>query len=411
MNNAKPTHVLPAHLEIADGCLRIGGIAVTRLAQRAGSTPFYVYDRAAIDVRVAHVRAHMPQEIKLHYSIKANPMPAVVQHLSSLVDGFDVASAGELKVALDTTMPATQIAFAGPGKTDAELARAIAAGVAVTIESEHQLESAERIGKELGITARVHLRINPEFELKTSGMKMSGGPKQFGVDAERAPQLLQRMSAMNVQFEGIHIFCGSQNLRADAIIEAHNNTFELALRLRESAPCAVRHLNIGGGFGIPYFAGEQPLDIAPIGENLERWLTRMKADMPDTEVILELGRYLVGEAGMYVTRVIDRKVSCGQVFLITDGGMHHHLAASGNLGQVIRKNYPVVVGNKMNAAERETVTITGPLCTPLDILADKVELPPAQIGDLIVVFQSGAYGLSASPQAFLSHPAPQEMLV
>jgi diaminopimelate decarboxylase len=411
MNKAKPIHVLPAHLEVADGCLLAGGVAVTRLAQDAGTTPLYIYDRSAIDVRVRHVREHMPSEIKLHYSIKANPMPALVRHLAGLVDGFDVASAGELKVALDTPMSPVAIGFAGPGKTDSELAQAITAGIAITIESERQLESTERLGIELGLIPRVHLRINPEFELKSSGMKMSGGPKPFGVDAEQVPRLLQRMAGMRVQFEGLHIFCGSQNLRADAIAEAHDRTFELALRMREFAPAPVRHLNIGGGFGIPYFAGEQALDIAPIGENLRQWMARMKSEMPDTQAILELGRYLVGEAGMYVTRVIDRKVSCGQVFLITDGGMHHHLAASGNLGQVIRKNYPVAVANKMNEMPSETVTICGPLCTPLDVLADKVELPRTEVGDLIVVFQSGAYGLSASPQAFLSRPPPQEILV
>ena len=173
----------------------------------------------------------------------------------------------------------------------------------------------------------------------------------------------------------------------------------------------MRLLNVGGGFGIPYFPGDTPLDLAPIAANLARWLTTVQDRLPEAGVILELGRYLVGEAGIYVAEVVDRKVSRGHTFLITDGGLHHHLAASGNFGQVVRKNYPVVVGNRVVGAEREIVTVVGPLCTPLDILADRMELAKAEIGDLIVVFQSGAYGLTASPTAFLGHPACVEVLV
>jgi diaminopimelate decarboxylase len=255
------------------------------------------------------------------------------------------------------------------------------------------------------------VRVNPDFELKLSGMKMGGGAKQFGIDAEEVQQVLKQVRRLGIDFHGFHIFSGSQCLKAEAIVEAQSRTFDLALRLAAHSPVVPRSINIGGGFGIPYFPGEVPLDLAPIGEHLERWILRMNSALPHTEVIVELGRYLVGEAGAYVTRVIERKVSRGRVFLVTDGGMHHHLAASGNLGQVIRKNYPVMVGNKMHAGESELVSVVGPLCTPLDTLADQVQLAPADEGDLIVVFQSGAYGLSASPIAFLSHPWPEEVLV
>ena len=240
---------------------------------------------------------------------------------------------------------------------------------------------------------------------------MGGGPKQFGVDAERVPEMLARIGSLNLDFQGFHIFSGSQNLRADAIKEAQQKTIELALRLAEHAPAPVRVLNIGGGFGIPYFPGERPLDIVAVGANLAQLPGGMKERLPQARVVIELGRYLVGEAGIYVCRVIDRKVSRGHVFLVTDGGLHHHLAASGNFGQVIRKNYPVVVGNRVAGSERETVSVVGPLCTPLDLLADGMEMAKADVGDLIVVFQSGAYGLTASPTAFLSHPAPAEILV
>jgi len=263
----------------------------------------------------------------------------------------------------------------------------------------------------LDLRPRVAIRVNPDFELKSSGMKMGGGPKQFGVDAERVPAMLERLGTLNVDFHGFHIFSGSQNLRADAIQDAHEKTFALAIRLAGHAPCSLRILNIGGGFGVPYFPGEEPLDLAAVGENLKRLLPEVKRQLPDAQIVIELGRYLVAEAGVYVSRIIERKLSRGQVFLVTDGGLHHHLAASGNFGQVIRKNYPVAIGNKVRGEEREVASVVGPLCTPLDVLADQMELAKAQAGDLVVVFQSGAYGLTASPIGFLSHRPALEVLV
>ena len=322
-----------------------------------------------------------------------------------------MASAGELRVALASGMDPAEVSFAGPGKTDAELAEAVAAGIVVNLESEREMERLAAQGNAAGVRPRVAVRVNPDFELKSSGMKMGGGPKQFGVDAERVPEMLGRIGGLNLDFQGFHIFSGSQNLRAEAIMEAQEKTIELALRLAVDAPAPVRLLNIGGGFGIPYFPGEQPLDVAAVGANLARLLEGARGRLPHAKVVIELGRYLVGEAGIYVCRVVDRKLSRGQVFLVTDGGLHHHLAASGNFGQVIRKNYPVVVGNRVRGSERELASVVGPLCTPLDLLAESMDLAKADVGDLIVVLQSGAYGLTASPTAFLSHPAPAEVLV
>jgi diaminopimelate decarboxylase len=396
---------------VVDDELQVGGIALSRLAQRVGQTPFYAYDRARMSARVALLRRHLPQQVHLHYAMKANPMPAVVQHMAGLVDGLDIASGGELSVALDTTMDPERISFAGPGKSDAEIARAVAAGVVLNLESESEMERAAMAGTRLGIRPRAAVRVNPDFELKSSGMKMGGGPKQFGVDAERVPAMLERMRALDLAFEGFHIFTGSQNLKASALQEAHQNTFELAYRLAQHAPAPLNTLNIGGGFGVPYFPGEQPLDLAAVGENLERLMPEAAVRLPGTRIVLELGRYLVAEAGVYVCRVVDRKVSRGQVFLVTDGGLHHHLSASGNFGQVIRKNYPVAIGNRVVGTERELVSVVGPLCTPLDLLADQMELARADVGDLVAVFQSGAYGLTASPAAFLSHPGAVEVLV
>jgi diaminopimelate decarboxylase len=396
----------------ASGCLSVGGVPLDRLAERVGGTPFFAYDRALLTARVAHLRAVLPEAVHLHYAIKANPMPAVVQHLSRLVDGLDVASALELRTALDTPTPPEHVSFAGPGKTEVELAQAVAAGVIIELESETEAERVTAIGERLGVRPRVAVRVNPDFEVKGSGMRMGGGPQQFGVDAKRVPALLKELSVKDVDFLGFHVFAGSQNLRAEIICEAQRKTVDLVLRLAADAPAPVRYLNVGGGFGIPYFPRDEPLDLAAIGANLGGLLDgAIRPNLPEAEVVVELGRYLVGECGVYVTRVVDRKESRGKTFLVVDGGLHHQLAASGNFGQVIRKNYPLAVGNRIDEDATETASVVGCLCTPLDLLGDGLTLPPARIGDLVVVFQAGAYGLTASPTAFLGHPAPAEVLV
>jgi diaminopimelate decarboxylase len=393
-------------------CDSIGGIPLEQLAARVGSTPFFAYDRRLITERMELLRATVPAGIDLSYAVKANPMPAVVHHLRGLVDSFDVASADEMRVALDTTMPADHVSFAGPGKTPAELTQAIAAGVTIEMESETEAERIVMIGERLGIRPRVAVRVNPDFQVKGSGMRLGGGPQQFGVDAECVPALLSKLADADLEFLGFHIFAGSQNLNADILCEAQGKTVQLALRLAEAAPAPLRYLNVGGGFGIPYSDRDQPLDLEMIGTNLEGLLSEaIRPNLPEARIVIELGRYIVGESGFYVTRVVDRKVSRGKTFLVVDGGLHHQLAASGNFGQVIRRNYPVAVGTRTGDGTTETVSVVGCLCTPLDLLGDGVSLPRADIGDLVVVFQAGAYGLTASPTAFLSHPAPVEVLV
>jgi diaminopimelate decarboxylase len=411
MNAPPREHAEMTQFPIVDDCLVVGGVPLTELAQRIGSTPFYAYDRRVLDERVALLREHLPAGVKLHYAIKANPMPAVVSHMASLVDGLDVASGRELRIAMDAGIAPKDISFAGPGKSVEELHQAVASGVLLNVESPREVRVLAHMHQEEHRRARVAVRVNPDFELKSSGMKMGGGPKQFGIDAEQVPQVLDEIGRSELAFEGFHIFTGSQNLRAESICEAQRKSVQLAVELAKAAPSSVRVLNIGGGFGIPYFPGDQPLELAPIGRNLKELLGEFEQAFPGAQLVIELGRYLVGEAGIYVCRVIDRKISRGQVFLVTDGGLHHHLAASGNFGQVVRKNYPVVVGNRVRGSRREVASVVGPLCTPLDVLADRMELAEAQPGDLIVVFQSGAYGLTASPTSFLSHPPPVEVLV
>ena len=391
--------------------LVIGGMELSRLVSRVGKTPFYAYDRQVIIDGVAKLRQQMPSDLKIHYAIKANPMPAVVQLMAGLVDGFDVASAAEMKVALDTTMPAHHISIAGPGKRTDELSQAIAAGITINVESFNELETIARLSEQISITASVAIRVNPAFELKTSGVKMGGGSKPFGIDEEQLPAVLRRIQALPLDFQGLHIYSGSQNLKVSSLIESQQQSIALALRLVEFCPKGIKKLNIGGGYGLPYFAGEMPLNMQQIGDALASDMEKFKAVQPEADLIIELGRYLVGAAGIYVCQVLDKKISRGQIYLVVNGGLHHHLAASGNFGQVIRKNYPVAIGNKMYAEQQETVNVVGCLCTPLDILADKISLPVAEVGDLVVIYQSGAYGLTASPGAFLSQPNAEEVLV
>lgn len=415
-SDSKKERQAPAHAQMTqfkrDGEeLLVGGERLSLLAARVGQTPFYAYDRSLLRGRVADLRSALPSGIKLHFAMKANPMPALVGLMAQLVDGIDVASSGELKVALDAGASPGEISFAGPGKREQELRQAVASRVLVNVESLREVVLLERIAAELALPARVAVRVNPDFELKGSGMKMGGGPKQFGVDVENVPPLLARISAAGLSFEGFHLFAGSQNLRADSICEAQRQSFELAVRLAGDAPDPVRFLNLGGGFGVPYFPGEERLELAPIAANLHALSEKARREMPEASLVIELGRYLVAEAGIYVARVIDRKVSRGEVFLVVDGGLHHHLAASGNFGQVIRKDYPVTIGTRADSGPRERASVVGPLCTPLDLLASRMELAVADVGDLVVVFQSGAYGASASPQGFLSHPHCTEVLV
>jgi diaminopimelate decarboxylase len=402
-----PLHIDLDYFDSDDGVLLINGRPVTELAARA-SGPFYAYDASVLTRRLEELRSVLPSAVKLHYAMKANPMPEVVAFVSRRVDGIDVASSGELEVALKTNVARAEISFAGPGKSMSELKHAIAAGIVVIIESETELDRVVELSDRTGTLPKVAFRVNPDFELKGSGMKMSGGPKPFGIDAEKLGAVLARVAQLPVDFRGLHIFAGSQNLRSDSICDAQNKSLDLSLRLCEEAGVSPSFLNLGGGFGIPMFPGDQRLVLDDIGANLARVVEKLQATFAKCSVVIELGRYIVGEAGVYVCEITDVKESRGHTFLITNGGLHHHLAASGNFGQIIRKNYPVAIANRLNDALSVNASVVGPLCTPLDLLADKLDLPNAEVGDLVAVFQSGAYGYSASPHRFLSHPPPQE---
>ncbi|WP_404333370.1 pyridoxal-dependent decarboxylase, exosortase A system-associated [Sphingomonas sp. MMS12-HWE2-04] len=373
------------------------------------ATPAYVYDFAIVAARIARLRAALPGQVAVHYAIKANPLPALLERIAPLVDGLDVASAGELDKALGV-MAASAVSFAGPGKRDFELEAAIAAGATLNLESEGEAARALAIGERLGVTPRLAVRVNPDFELRGSGMKMGGRASPFGVDVARVPRLVQQICASGADWQGFHIFSGSQSLDTEAIIQTQAATIALAETLAEQAGWMPPRVNLGGGFGIPYFAGDTPIDVEAIGAALGTAIHASFLTLTKVEWAIELGRWLVGEAGVYLARVIDRKESQGETFLVVDGGLNHHLAATGNFGTVVRRNYPVALAHRMQAPAEEVVNIVGPLCTPLDRLADRVALPRAEVGDVVAIFASGAYGASASPSAFLGHPPVHEIL-
>jgi len=407
----KPLGPIPEGFRSKEGVLQVDSQDVRGLVGEAGGTPLFVYSRAMIADRVASLRAALPERVALHYAIKANPFSPLLHVMSELVDGFDVASGGELQKLVELHIAASRISFAGPGKRDAELTAAIAAGVTINLESEGEAERALRLAGEAGIRPRLAIRVNPDFDLKGSGMKMGGGAKPFGVDAERVPVLARRIAKAGAEWRGFHIFAGSQAISADAIIETQAQTLTLAARLTQESGLPLPHLNLGGGFGIPYFPGDTPLNLAAVGAALAARMDDLPVELADTEFCLELGRYLVGEAGVYLTTVIDRKVSHGEVFLVVDGGMHHQLAASGNFGTVVRRNYPVAIATRFDAPVEEEASVVGCLCTPLDRLAEKGGFPRAEPGDIVAVFCAGAYGATASPMQFLGQGPAREVLV
>jgi diaminopimelate decarboxylase len=393
-----------------DFMLLIGGRRADALVAEAGDTPLFVYDLALIDTKIARFRAAFPG-VDLHYAIKANSYGPLLSHVSKQIDGLDIASAGELDLALEAGADAASISFAGPGKRDGDLADAIHEGVTLNAESEGEVERALAIAAKLGRRPLLAVRVNPDFEIKGSGMRMGGGAKPFGVDAARVPALVKRILAAGADWRGFHIFAGSQALDAQALIDAQSATVALAAQLSTSIGATPPLVNLGGGFGIPHFHGEQPLDVESVSVALSCTLAARPAILEATRFAIELGRWLVGEAGVYLTRIVDKKASHGKTFLVTDGGMQHQLAASGNFGQVVRRNYPVAIAGRFGAEAAEEVSIVGCLCTPLDRLADDVMLPAARPGDLVAIFLAGAYGLSASPQAFLAQQAAREMIV
>lgn len=394
--------------------LVVGNTSVSKLADDHG-TPMFVYDRQVLDRKYDSLRAALPKRFNIFYSIKANPCSAVVRHFLGRGCGIEIASAGEFKRALDADCAPDRILFAGPGKSQAELELVLAGGIGeIHMES---LTEAKRIAAICGRTgqrARVAIRINPASEAEGGAMRMGGRPAPFGMDEEILDQVLEAILAEpHLDLCGIHLFTGTQILDASVLIGQYRHGLNLARRVATVIGHPLRTIDFGGGLGVPYFAHERELDLVALQTGLTTLCDEIKHDasLEGTQFLVEPGRFLASEGGVYVTRISDIKVSRGKKFLIVDGGMNHHLAASGNLGQTIKRNYPIALLNKLSAPPAESVDIVGPLCTPLDTLARAITLPQAEIGDLVGIFQSGAYGRSASPAGFLSHPPPAEVWV
>lgn len=406
----KPLGPIPDGFEAAHGELIIGGRAASEHVAEAGRTPLFVYSKDMLDARMAELRSAMPERLGINYAVKANPYAPVLKHMAALVDGLDIASSGELAMVEAVGLDPSRVSFAGPGKRDDELEAAVRAGVTLNCESEGEARRTFAIAERIGITPKMAIRVNPEFELRGSGMKMGGGAKPFGLDTDRVPALAKEIIAAGAEFKGLHIFTGSQSLDSEALIETQGNVLELADILASEIGVNLPKLNMGGGFGIPYFHGDEPVDLPRIGDALNARFAALPDTLAGTDLCIELGRFLVGESGVYLTKVVDRKVSHGSIYLVTDGGLHHQLAASGNFGTVVRRNYPVAVANRFADQVVEEANVVGCLCTPLDRLADKAMLPEAKVGDIIAVFCAGAYGASASPASFLGQGPAGEIL-
>ncbi len=399
----------------AGGELRIGGLPVGDIAQRYG-TPLFIYDAGILARRWEILRETYPPSFDIYYSVKANPNQAILRFFLARGCGLEIASGGELFQARAAGCSPEKMVFAGPGKTAAELELAIRTGVAeIHAESVRELNQINEISHRLQRTTPVALRVNPREDAQGGAMRMGGKPAPFGMDeaqlATVLPDLLRELSA--IEFTGIHLYSGTQILDPAVLLHQYRRAAEIARQVAGMMPGPIRTVDFGGGLGIPYFSHEQPLDMTALKTGLAEFAAELNADplLAGATLIIEPGRFLAGEAGVYVTRIVDIKTSRGKKFLITDGGMHQHLAASGNLGQTIKRNYPVALLGRLHHPPVESVDVVGPLCTPLDVLARNIRLPAATVGDLVGVFQSGAYARTSSPLGFLSHPAPPEVLV
>jgi diaminopimelate decarboxylase len=408
----KPTGPIPPYFA-ADGNdkLLIGNVPVEELIAEAGGTPLFVYDNNIVGAQIARLRAAMPDGLALYYSVSANPYEPLLNFIGRYVEGFRVVSKGELDRLKRAELAGIPMTFAGPGKRDEELEAGVTAGATISVESEGEARRAILAAARVGIRPKLAVRVNPPFKIEDGRVTMGACASPFGVDAKRAPSLVRGLIEAGVDWRGLHIFAGAQCLDHEALIEAHKAIVTCAGEIAAEIDLPLPELNLGGGFDVPCFEGEQPLDVYRMAKALHETVCSGPDLLATTRLSLELGRWLVAEAGVYLTRILDRNESCGETFLTTDGGGQHLLRATGCLLERGHGNFPIAVANRFDAPRDEQVTVTGCLATPNDVFGDEVMLPHAEPGDLIAMFAAGAYGLTASPQAWESRPAAREMLV
>lgn len=408
----KPSGPIPPYFSASpDGQLAIGGVVAEDIVAEAGGTPVFAYDNNIVGSQIAQLKAAMPDGLAIYYSVSANPYEELLRFLGRYVDGFRIVSRGELDRLKKAELAGIPMTFAGPGKRDDELDAGIAAGAVISVESEGEAMRAILSGERIGKRPRLAVRVNPPFTMEDGKVSMGARPSPFGVDAARVPALVEGLIEAGVDWRGLHVFTAAQCLDDSALIEAHKAILVCAGEIAEALNAPIPELNLGGGFDVPCFDGEQPLDIYRLSKALHETLRDGPELLATTRLSLELGRWLVAEAGVYLTRILDRTQSCGETFLTTDGGGHHLLRATGCLLERGRGNYPIAVASRFEAPRDEQVTVTGCLATPNDVLGSEVMLPHAEPGDLIAVFTAGAYGLTASPQAWESRPHAREILV
>lgn len=392
------------------GIFKIGQVPLKTYLQHY-EKPIYFYSREQMEHRYQLLRDVLPPEINIHYATKANPHPKVLRFFTEKADGLDIASIGELDRLLELGITLPHVSFAGPGKGKSEIEKAIKHGVHIVVESMYQLELCNEIALSLGKKAACMVRINDHQQVGGSGLSMAGAKTFFGIDIdEYLSHGLARFSALKaLEFKGFHLFYGSQNLNAKAIAEGLEQTGQLLQKI--PVPREPVIINIGGGLGIPYTSKDKPLDLAKLRPSWRELVKTIQGRFPNAKICTELGRFLVGPAGLYVCQVLDKKKIKGNQFVVTDGGMHHFSAATGNFGQVLKKNHPLLPVTINETSALEKVTISGRLCTPIDVFGRDIILPRLEIGDFLLLFQAGAYGFTASPRSFLSHPEPDEKVV
>ena len=408
------SEIVAQYFSVEKGELCVGRVPISEIVRNFG-TPLFVYDSSVLESKLRLLRAALPARFQISFSVKANPTQQILRFFVSRGCGLEVASRGELEQALAAGCSPEHVIFAGPGKTIEELDFALGLPIKeIHVESSLELKRIQDLCRQRACRARIALRVNPSAEAQGGAMRMGGKPAPFGIDEECLDPVLEEIVGdSNLVFRGIHLFTGTQILDYRVLLTQYRKALEIARRIAERYECPIQTVDFGGGLGIPYFTGEKPLDLEALRLGLLDLEKEIAADpvFCQTEMMVEPGRFLAGEAGIYVTRVNDIKVSRTKKFVILDGGMNHHLAASGNLGQTIKRNYPHALLTRMFEPPTESVEIAGPLCTPLDVLARNTCLPGAEVGDLFGVFQSGAYGRSASPMGFLSHLSPPEVIV
>lgn len=401
------------NLRIDDGKSYLGRILFDDIAETYG-TPFYLYDLETVNERIRKIRRTFGSEIELYYAVKANSNLELLRAMRPGLDGLDISSVGEMEQGLLSGYESREMSFAGPGKNESELDRALKEGVGIiSVESKRELEAICSSASRCDVRPCVALRVNPTLFIKEFAIKMGGAPTQFGIDEEEIDDAIAYMKkhAGTLQLQGIHVYAGTQCMSGEAISRNMVYTFQLAAALREKHGIDWDWINLGGGFGVAYYGEDAELDLGPVAASLKEALREYcggRGRKP--RVIIELGRYLVAEGGLYVARVVSEKGSRGEMFYVLDGGMNHHLAASGNLGSVLRKNYALM--NLSNPdGEKEKCNLVGPLCTPLDLMGKGVAVEKPKVGDLIAFFNSGSYAFTSSPLLFLGHETPVELLL